>query len=855
MSPLGAIALLALARPAAAEGLDCPSGTAEATVSDDASTELWCTRPDGVRHGPYQRRSLSGRILERGFWEDGVRAGSWRYYDVSGKVVRTGQMSSGHPDGAWTHFDPTGAPSATITHGRFPPATSAPPRPADPRHRWQVDLGTTPTAWWRAGDASVAVSVGSDRLVLLSVETGAITADIPLPAPLRPGLVFEGDRILAVTGPGELFTVDLDPDGGGTWRRVRTPLGVTDALGSAGPDAVVVRDGRGRLSSVSLDSGDSLWSSRLFVDDTRPALTSASAVAVRERREVRAVTLEGGAFVWQARMPSTVRAVGSVGDVVLALLDSGEVQALAASTGAPIWSLPLPIAAGVRPELHALDGTVWVSTPHEAWALDPVRGVVRASHVARPPTGQAAADLSVGASATCTTGRQGGIRCGPGDWELDTPPPALPAMVGVGVVLVAAQSGTITALDPAVSAAIAHGSTSDADLLVDDVLEATIGWEGESLAVEIPWVVVERERPDDACSVTTAAVQLPDPAHLWPAPPPTDDAPPAAPPPPEPPAVLWLDDLVLHDDLGEGLFTVHPDWLLDPAGTTWRMSWWHQHRPTLTALLATLGTPSDAALVDALVRCDGPPARFDGIAQLDDGLRALRLTGSLEITPHAHSLDGEPGCLLDVSVGGQDQGAWSSASLPAWTEISLEVHGETLPDDLPLTPDLPARVEGSVSLDAYEPWALDRTHHELDGVLELRIDGGDPRGPILRAFDGTRLVLEVPVPDLTYGAVAVEPDGTVVPDPTIEDHVHLERSVPFPVSGAADGSDGTWRVLWTRSSCLDELEPGTHLPPDDRAPPRPEAVPSATPAPMKRPAPLPPARSRWRKDRTDKTGG
>ena len=831
---------LLLGTAQAAEALVCPDGTADSEVTFADGTEVWCARPDGTRHGPYQKRDLTGRVIERGFWENGERSGHWRYYDLQGKVIRTGQMTEGRPEGAWTHFDPTGEPSATITHGAFPPADSAPPQPADPRYRWQATLDGTPTAWWPVGTDGVAVAIGTTRLVVLSLESGAITADIPLPAPLRPQLVVEGSRILGVTGPGELFVVDLDDLGGGTWQRVRTPVGVTDAI-RTGPDGTVwVRSGQGRLIGLDLDSGDTTWSTKRFIDEVRPVSTDHLVVGVRDAREVRAVTGGTGAFAWQARMPAPIVGLATTSDQVLAVLRTGTVQALATQLGTPLWDLTLPLSAGVQPTIHTTADQLWVTTPHEAWRLDPVRGVVLDHHTAQAPDDDKAADFSVGARRSCTTGRKGAIRCFPGDWQVAAPPPALPALLTTNAVVVADQQGTITALDPSLARAIEQGTPIDAEVLLDEPLDAELFWDDEPIAIELPTVVVERPRPDADCSVTTAAVQLPVPGDFWAPEGSEDDAPPEA-----DDAVLLIDDLVLYDDLGEGVFEVHPDWDETPAGTTWRMTWWHQHRPTLTALLATIDDTTDPAEVDALIRCEGPPARFAGVAQLEDGLRAFRLTGNLEVTPHPHSLDGVPGCLLDIFVSGTDHGAWSSPILPAWSEVTLEVHGDTLPDDLPVYVDVPEQLTGQVWIDAYEPWTLDRTEHLIDGTVDFRIDDtGDPRGPILRAFAGTRRVLEVPVPELTYGAVDIDDDGTVIPAPTIESHVHLARAVPF------DTPDDSWRVLWTRSSCTDTVLPAL---PDDPVEVPPAAEPTdPPPEPLTRPQPMPPPKSRWRKNRTPK---
>ena len=848
MRGIGCVAMCWLASTGSAQAaapLTCPPDARLSEVTTADGTEAWCALPDGTRHGPSEKRTATGHVVERGYWEDGERQGNWRYYDTNGRIIRTGQMSAGKPTGAWTHFsndndsNNDNEPSATITHGQFPAPVKAAPQPTDPRFRWQLELGDTPTAWWPLTDHTVAIAIGTRRLVVASVETGAIEADIALPAPLRPDLHFDGGRILGVTGPGELFVVELDPGGGGSWQRIRTPIGVTHALAASHDREVVVRAGNGRLAGIDLDTGETTWSARLFLGDLRPLADDRLAIGVRASREVRAVTVGDGAFAWQARMPATVLALGATPQHILVSLKGGGVQALDRATGAPIWDLSLPLPANVQPQWAQHGPDTWLTTPGEAWRIDPIRGVVLEHQTARPPPEQAAAELAVGRHHACTTGRQGGLRCMPGDWVLPTAAPALPPLVQPGTILLAEPSGRIVAVDPSLTTAIESGTLFDAEVLVDEPLDISVEWMGERVDHSVPWVVVERTRADEDCSVTTAAVQLPLPSELWPADP--TDEPAAASDSEAPPATLWIDDLVLYDDLGEGAFQVHPDWETESAGTTWRMSWWHRHQPTLAALTVTLGDNTDPAEVDALVQCAAPPAEFAGEAVLENGMRTWRIAGRLAVTPHPHTLDGEPGCLLDIALGGVDQGAWSSPLVPAWSEVVVEVHSAEAPD-LPLDPTIvsfPPTLSGRVLVDAYEPAASERTAVTLDGVVDLSVQETSLFGSVLRAFSGGELLLEVPVPDLSYGQVTLDDDGLLQPTPTLDEHVDLVRDIAF------DAPPDTWRLLWSRTSCDADLDVQT---PDD-APDSSAAPSEAPPTATVRPTPLPPARSRWRRSR------
>ena len=858
--PLLALAtMVAWTAPAmAAERLACPSGTAAMDVPQPSGSLHQCQRPDGTAHGPSQRLDSAGKILERGFFEDGFEQGSWRYYDGSGRVVRVGQMSSGRPAGAWTHFDPSGEPSATLTHGLADSPDLTVESAEDPRVRWAHQLPSAATQIWPVSDTMAAISVGETALWLVNLIDGGVRGVVPLPAALRPDIVVHSELLLAVTAPGELLVVDLGGDVV-SWKRVRTPVGITHAGGILADGTIAVRSGLGRIDGIDPDSGDQLWTSKLYVDEVAPIVAGDVVVAVREAREVRAVTLGTGAFAWQARMSASVVDLLALGSRVHVLTSGGELLALDRGTGAPLWSLSLPTGPAVAATLTLRDDALWVATPHAAWRVERRLGTVLDERHPTPPEGEDAADLVVGTAMACTSGRRGGIRCDPGGWELATAPAVVaPLMAADGVVLLAHADGALTALDDGLGAALEGIEASGAVLLEDGLVAADITLEGITWEVDLPWVVVEQPGAEEECSLVTAAVGLPPPSEVMGWLEPVDaamggsmdgasDARPVAP-------VVTLVDLPLPHQLGDGAFSLPESWDVEEAGAVWRMSWWHRHRPTLTSLVATLGDASDAAKVDALLRCETGPARFRGQVRLDDGYRTMEVTGMLDLVPHPHSLDDERGCLLDLSAGGEDLGSWSSVVLPAWTEVVMEVGWPDELPDLGLDADdifVPPQVSGAeVVLDLYEPWQLQRTTVVVSGEVDLRVDEGDARGPILRAFSGERLLAEVPVPDLRYGHVGLDEDGAEVPLPDVEDIVHLTRPLP-------ESADTTvWRVAWQRSSCFEEVgaprvaEDAAQAPAmGDQASPSTDsdAVPQSPP--LTTPTPMAPPKSRWRRGR------
>lgn len=848
---VGWLALMWGTTAQAAPALSCPPGAAVAEVVGVEGLDRYCARPDGTPHGPWRHLDADGRLREEGQWTDGVAVGVWRRYDAAGKLIETGQLVDGLRQGAWTHHH--GAGSATLTYDSARPddAWSGKQPRGDARSLWRVQLDRPATAL-AAGEDTVAVvspaAGGGANVVVLERGSGRRLAEVGLSTGLRAGLTLGTDHLIAVTGPGELLWIDglrAEDDAtaaGPRVLKVRTATSITHAGPVLSDGTVLVRDGQGRVGGLDLDTGALAWSGKVTLDAVSPVAVGDVAVGVRGGREVRATEVGTGEFAWQARMSAPVAGLLAGPDRVLVWTRAGELLALSADTGAPLWSEVVAPPPGVQwrtlaPRLRVSGGSVVVETVHQAVVLGVETGDLLHRFDAQMPDGaDGAADLVVSEHHACTTGRTRGLRCQPGDWSAPTSAPALPPVITEDAVVVATQDGQLTAIDTTLGPAIAGGAVDGGRVLLDveltTVLEVpaalpglraelppgeseapsmaqdavSVGVETESLT--LPYVVVERDfnERDTVCTRTTAMLGLPDAA--W-----ARDGEEAGGSAASAPWV-WLESLLLDPDLGEGDFTLDPAWTVEPDTTTWQMSWWHHHRGVLSEVVVPLADPQEAAQVDALLRCETPPGRFAGRAVLDDGYRTTELEGLLEITPHPHSVDGVPGCLLDVAVSGEDLGSWSSPLMPAWSEVVLSV---TDPVDWPVLDAVaegdpaavPEQVEGDVVLDVYTPWHTDRTRVSHTGRLALQVgaDPVDPAVPVLRAYrlpGDVRPAVEVAVSDLRYGRVEIDDeDGVLVPVPRVEERVHLGLALPDTASPDAEH----WRVVWTRSSCVsDELD-------------------------------------------------
>lgn len=74
----------------------CPEGTGLVDDRKDHG-EMFCTLPDGPRHGPFMAWHPSGPIKEIGPYVGGKRQGTWVTWDRKGKKYSTYQWEDGAP--------------------------------------------------------------------------------------------------------------------------------------------------------------------------------------------------------------------------------------------------------------------------------------------------------------------------------------------------------------------------------------------------------------------------------------------------------------------------------------------------------------------------------------------------------------------------------------------------------------------------------------------------------------------------------------------------------------------------------------------------------------------------------------
>ncbi|MBI5495594.1 MAG: zf-TFIIB domain-containing protein [Deltaproteobacteria bacterium] len=87
----------------------CPEGTERAVLTRDDRELVSCVRPDGVSHGPFESRYLSGQVAEAGVLEHGTRSGTWRSWHPDGSWRSEGAYTAGRRNGVWREWKFGGA--------------------------------------------------------------------------------------------------------------------------------------------------------------------------------------------------------------------------------------------------------------------------------------------------------------------------------------------------------------------------------------------------------------------------------------------------------------------------------------------------------------------------------------------------------------------------------------------------------------------------------------------------------------------------------------------------------------------------------------------------------------------------
>jgi hypothetical protein len=91
--------------------LVCPAGTQtndRLPAYGATEYEQWCSRPDGVRHGPLVTWHANGRPSIAGQYRDGVEDGTWTHWHPTGERRSVHTYVDGKPHGVWRDWHPNG---------------------------------------------------------------------------------------------------------------------------------------------------------------------------------------------------------------------------------------------------------------------------------------------------------------------------------------------------------------------------------------------------------------------------------------------------------------------------------------------------------------------------------------------------------------------------------------------------------------------------------------------------------------------------------------------------------------------------------------------------------------------------
>ncbi len=746
LRPPLAWALLAGAAPAAAAPLACPPGTAESRADDRGESVRWCARADGTLHGPSERRRADGGLASAGQWVEGVAEGEWRLVEPDGAVTR-GLLESGVAVGSWTTLR-DGEVAARVDWGPPPDEAADAPLPAEAPALWAVALPAAALGIWPAEDG-LWVQLPA-AVELRDAETGALRWRGADGLRLRGGLLPVRGGALGVTADGGLLALDARD---GASRVIHVGSGVS-AVAGADAERAWARDADGRLIAVDLDTGERRWISAAPVDPVPPARIEAEALIVGARgRDLRAVDADTGALRWQVRAGGPVQALAAWEGQLVSVDAHGELLLVDAATGSPRAALRLPGLAAGAVTLRPGPGALAIVAGHRAWRVDadgaPLPGA--------PPEGAGDAELDPASGVACLAG-PAGLRCALDGVPIELPmaPAATPPRVAGGQAFVAGADGRLQRIDLGLAAALGDGG---GDVVLIEELELHVT---EPSGAEAGlWAEAWRVGPaDEGCAGDTLLIDLRDHGPL------AEGARVELPPMP---------------DAGQ---RPAPGWSLDPLpDALWEMRWWTRWAPRLLGVTPASGDPSDAAALEATLRCEGPPVALRGEVRVE-GRWQLR-GGALELHPEPQRLDGEPGCLIHLWVDGAPAGTWSAPGRPGWVELGLRAAGPGLDPVLGDIADgaLPDVLEGALQVDVLLPDAPGRQQLAAEGRLEPRLieDAITGWDRLELWLDGV-LWLGMPVQGLRPARVEVDADGApvAVPDRRRETVAAHDGDVALP---------------------------------------------------------------------------
>jgi hypothetical protein len=128
----------------------------------------------------------------------------------------------------------------------------------------------------------------------------------------------------------------------------------------------------------------------------------------------------------------------------------------------------------------------------------------------------------------------------------------------------------------------------------------------------------------------------------------------------------------------------------------------------------------------------------------------MEMSGHIQVVPVRHRVNGDSGCLIELSMGGETLGVWRGLDADGWVDLYLTLHGNesTLDASLGLTLQ-PWMVEPSIDADLTVDWLeagnSQRQNMSFSGPLWFGLDNG--RLTMEGRTDGgdvSRLILEVP---------------------------------------------------------------------------------------------------------------
>ena len=759
---------LLLTTAAHAQTLACPAGTGPLrTTRPGGLVEDGCARVGGIPHGPSVVRDAAGTIRERGTWSEGARSGEWRTYDAAGHTLEVGSYVGGARTGTWTTLASNGRPVATVFHD--PLSAGAPGRTSpDPRVRWatgpapvlrvesrssdEETMRPGPPEEGTGGDPEESLAHGYDGhhsdsfagnlspwgdevvrvhgtgLLALDLADGSERWKSRLPDGPGSGPVMSRRFLAMTTGSGMVLVVDPDA---GRQVRIRTEAGATH-VAAVDQDTVWVRDGVGRIAAWSWLDGRVRWQSRRSYGRVAPTFASGAVVAGRGR-DISALDEGTGVRRWSTRLDSEVAAIAPGRDgTVLVTTRSGAVERLSGRDGAPLETLRSPGSGQVMGLLRDEASGPVLRTAHAVGRL----GTPVVDGFATRP------DLQDGLA--CGGSVSGGLRCrAPGASEdrlrLHGVHPRGGVELVADLLLVPTQAGVV-----AIDLAVALATSAEPVYGLPVVLQPQ-GF--PPTETRLPFDVVSRPGVASGCTLVDGVLDLGPAAAILPV---LEDG-------TRPSFSVRIPVLQVDWEEGDPEWSMGPEWSGDLLDSRWEATYTVGWRPELLAVTPFDGSPSAAAALDRLLACTGPGATFRGQAIAVEAGRRVVVEGGLTLQPWAHEVDGQPGCLVDLAVDGEDLGPFRPTSESGWIDVHIaQEGGDTAPRIPGMDVPLPAGFDsGELIIETLLPGALEREELGFETPASVGLEDAWPSGLDLVVRDASETeFLRFPGDDLRLSGPA-----------------------------------------------------------------------------------------------------